>query len=133
MNKYIAYIIVNNKESVYDKILEKKDSINDIVYERISMRKKLNITSEDILEAIYNLLEKQYDDISNQKENIDNIEYLNLEIANRKELVEELINNNKKDEIVALLKEFCLIDSTEEENVKDSVEEDKEVQEVKDV
>lgn len=110
------YIILNSTESEYSKILVKRDSINDIIYERIELRKELNITGDDILSKIYNLLERQYDDIINQKDNIENIEYLNNEINNRKDMVNELEKDNQKVEILSLLKEFCIIDTYDTEN-----------------
>ena len=110
------YIILNSTESEYNKILVKRDSINDIIYERIELRKELNITGDDILSKIYNLLERQYDDIINQKDNIENIEYLNNEINNRKDMVNELEKDNQKVEILSLLKEFCIIDTYDTEN-----------------
>lgn len=110
------YTIINVKETEYSRILAKRDSINDIVYERSELRKELDISKDDILLGLYNILEKQYDDISSQKDNIDNIEYLNVEIANRRDLVTDLIKDNQKVEILSLLKEFCIIDTYEEEN-----------------
>lgn len=110
------YIALNSAESEYNKILVKRDSINDTIYERIELRKELEITDEDILSKIYTLLERQYDDIIKQKDNIENIEYLNKEIINRKDMVNELEKDNQKVEILSLLKEFCIIDTYDTEN-----------------
>ena len=118
------YMIINTKETEYSRLLSKRDSINEIIYERISLRKELKILNEDILSSIYSLLEKQYDDISKQKETIDNIEYLNSEINKRKDLINDLEQDNKKTEIIALLKEFCIIEDHDEDIIEEDKKED---------
>lgn len=117
------YIILNSAESEYSKILSKRDAINDLIYERIELRKELGLSSDDILSKIYNLLERQYEDIINQKDNIENIEYLNNEITRRKDMVNELEKDNQKVEILSLLKEFCIIDTYDtDDNSKEKEE-----------
>ena len=121
------YILLHSKETEYRKILAKRDSINEIIYNRISLRKELRITKEDILASIYNIIERQYDDISSQKEIIDNIEYLNEEITKRKDIVTSLEKDNQKVEILSLLKEYNMIDTYEFEEVnleEDNLEEE---------
>ncbi len=114
------YIIINRKENEYNKILAKRDSINDIVYERSKIRKELNVKNEDILSNLYPSLDRQYDDISKQKDNIDSIEYLISEINNKKELISDLEKDNQKVEILSLLKEFCLIDTYDDKSIETS-------------
>ena len=125
------YIILNEKEFEFNKILQKRDSINEIIYDRTSLRKELNITTDDILEGMYIITERQYDDISNQRENIEKIEFLNNEIDNRKDLAESLEKDNQKPEILSLLKEFCLIDTYDDseptKNDDYSIEEESEL------
>lgn len=105
------YLLFNTSEIDYNKILFKRDSINDIIYDRIKLRKDLNINNNDVLNSIYDLLERQYDNIKNQKDNIENIESLISEINIRKEKVNELEQDNQKVEILSLLREFCIIDT----------------------
>ncbi|MBR3162371.1 MAG: hypothetical protein IKF19_06550 [Bacilli bacterium] len=111
------YIIINKKETEYTQILSKRDSINEVTYERLSLRKELNIKNEDILNSLYPSLDRQYDDISKQKDNIEKIEFLNSEINNRKELVSDLETDNQKVEILSLLKEFCIIDTYDDNDI----------------
>lgn len=111
------YIILNGEEAEYSKLLVKRDAINEIIYDRIEIRKQLEITSDDILESIYNLLERQYDDIVKQKDNIEDIEYLNEQIENKRKIVNELEQDNQKVEILSLLKEFCIIDTYDSEPI----------------
>lgn len=105
------YILFNTSETDYNKILFKRDSINDIIYDRMDLRKKLNINNNDVLNSIYDLLEKQYDNIRNQKDNIESIELFINEINTRKDKVNELEQDNQKVEILSLLREFCIIDT----------------------
>lgn len=108
------YILFNTTESDYDNIVSKRNSINDIIYDRIDLRKKLNINSIDKLSSLYETLEKQYSAIQKQQENIENIEIFNEDINSRKSQVNELEKDNQKVEILSLLKEFCIIDTYEE-------------------
>ena len=117
------YIIINNKEKEYSQVLLKRDSINELINERIELRKELKVKGEDVLSTLYPALERQYNDIYKQKENIDNIELLISEIKDRKESVSNLEKDNQKVEILSLLKEFCIIDTYDETdnnyNIKD--------------
>lgn len=107
------YILFNTSESDYNKILSKRDAVNDIIYDRLDLRKELNITTNDSLTSIYQLLERQYNDIKKQKDNIENIEKYSNEISIRKDKVATLEKDNQKVEILSLLKEFCIIDTYE--------------------
>lgn len=105
------YQYLIHKESEYNAILVKRESINDLLYERLDLRKKLNITDVDVLNSIYDLFEKQYEDINKQKNNIDRIEELNSLIQVKKSEMNDLEVDNQKVEILALLREFGIIDT----------------------
>lgn len=107
------YILFNNFESDYSKLVFKRDSINDLIYDRMELRKNIKIKTSDKLNNIYDLLEKQYSNIQKQKENIENIEKYTEEINTRQEKVSNLEADNQKVEILSLLKEFCIIDTYE--------------------
>lgn len=77
----------------------------------MDLRKQLQITDTDILSPLYDILERQYEDIKHQKDNIENIEILTESINNTKEQLNELEQDNQKVEILALLREFCIIDT----------------------
>ena len=114
------YLLKNEIE--YKVILEKRENINNLLYERLDLRKELNIKDADILSNLYDLLERQYEDINHQKDNIELIDSLNEQIDQCKEKLNELELDNQKVEILALLREFCLIDtyaSTEENKEKE--------------
>ena len=119
------YKILLTRETEYSQIIIKRDSLNDILYDRINLRKELEIETNDILSSLYDLLERQYTDIEHQKENIEAIEYLNELIQNKKEDKNDLDQANQKVEILSLLREFCIIDTymgIEEQNNIESEE-----------
>lgn len=105
------YILLNSFETEYSKILFKRNSLNDIIYDRINLRKELNIFSNDVLSGLYDLIDRQYDDIKSQNVNIDNIESFVNDINVRRNEVNDLEQDNQKVEILSLLKEFCIIDT----------------------
>ena len=105
------YQFLMRKESDYNAILVKRDSINDLLYERLDLRKELNISDVDLLSGMYDLIEKQYDDIKKQKSNIDRIDELNSLINMKKSEMNDLESDNQKVEILALLREFGIIDT----------------------
>lgn len=109
------YKLLLKKETEYSQILVKRDLINDIIYERIGLRKELELNESDLLSSLYDSLERQYEDIKNQRENIENIETLTDVMARKKEQVNDLEIDNQKVEILALLREFCMIDTYTEE------------------
>ena len=110
------YLLTN--QSDYNAILEKREAINSLIYERMSLRKELNIKETDILSNLYDLLDRQYEDIKHQKDNIEIIDKLTENIDKYRESLNELEVDNQKVEILALLREFCLIDTYNEEIAK---------------
>ena len=108
------FIIFNTTESDYNNILLKRNNINEIISERLNLRKELNINNLDKLSSIYDTIDKQYEEITSQQETINNIETYSKAIEDKKKEKEQLENDNKKPEILSLLKEFCIIDSYDE-------------------
>ena len=119
------------KESDYHSILTKRDSINELLYERLNLRNELGINEIDILSNLYELLEKQYEDIKRQAINIEEIEQLNELIDKRKEEINTIELENQKVEILAILREFGMIETyTNEEAVEKVPEETKTPEEI---
>lgn len=114
------YLLI--KENEYVPILRKRQQVNTILFERLDLRKTLEIETNDTLAPLYDLLEKQYDEIEHQRENINNIEFLNRNIENKKDILNELEQDNQKVEILSLLREFCLIDTYVDIEVPNSKE-----------
>ena len=113
------YVLFNSTETEYIKILDKRENINDLIHDRLNLRDELNIKNIDKLSSIYETLEKQYEEIKKQRENLDEIERLTTEINNKKDESAELERDNTKVEILALLKEFCIIDTYDDINFED--------------
>lgn len=109
------YRLLITNETEYSKIIFKRDAINNILCERSDLRKELNIKDVDCLSDIYDLLDRQYKNIKSQKEDIDSIEVLSKEINTKRDTVKELELDNQKVEILSLLKEFCIIDTYDDE------------------
>ena len=105
------YKILQTKETEYEKIIVKRSNLNDLLYERLELRKELEITSPDVLASLYDLLERQYKDIEQQKNNIEAIDYLSQLIETSTSAKNELDQDNQKVEILSLLREFCIIDT----------------------
>ena len=114
------YQYLLQKECEYNPILVKRDCINDLLYERLNLRQELEVNDNDLLAGFYDLLERQYQDIQKQKDNIENIGQLNDTIQSKKEEINELELDNQKVEILALLREFCIIDTSYSDEVESS-------------
>lgn len=98
-------------ETEYNVILEKRENINTLLQDRFSQRKELGIQENDVLSNLYDLIERQFDDIKHQEDNISLIDRLNEDIEHYKSSLNDLELDNQKVEILALLREFCLIDT----------------------
>ena len=120
MNKEQEYILkiyqyLLRSQIEYNTILEKREAINQLLYERMELRKDLKVKEPDALNNLYDLLERQFEDIKHQKDNIELIDSLTENIKKYKEALNELEVDNQKVEILALLREFCLIDTYNED------------------
>ena len=120
MNKEQEYILkiyqyLLKSQIEYNTILEKREAINQLLYERMELRKDLKVKEPDALNNLYDLLERQFEDIKHQKDNIELIDNLTENINKYKEALNELEVDNQKVEILALLREFCLIDTYNED------------------
>lgn len=135
-NKELEYLLkiyqhLLNKESEYSIILEKRQKINTLLYERLDLRKELNRDdATDVLSSLYDLLEKQYNEIESQRENIKNIEILNERIETKKEQLNELEQDNQKVEILSLLREFCIIETYSDNEIEVPTQQVKESEEL---
>ncbi len=111
--KIYQYLLKSQIE--YNTILEKREAINQLLYERMELRKDIKVKEPDALNNLYDLLERQFEDIKHQKDNIELIDSLTENINKYKEALNELEVDNQKVEILALLREFCLIDTYNED------------------
>ena len=106
--KYILeiYKLVLDKESDYDRLLEKRMKINDILTSRSKDREELDIDSNDILEYFINVCKEQLSVIKAQKYNMENIDKLIVDISDYENRLEALERANNREEIQSILKEY---------------------------
>ena len=102
------YKLVLDKQVDYDKLYDKRLTIENILSDRDRMREELNITKRDELEYFANLCKEQFSIIRAQKFNIESIDKLILEIADCENRLDELEKDNNRVEIVDLLEEFSV-------------------------
>lgn len=131
--KYILniYKLVLDKENNYERLYEKRNSINDLLNDRAKKRLELNIDDRDQLNYFASLCDEQFSVIKSQKFNIESIDKLIVEISECESKLEELENANKRDEIVALLEEYATdspnaikITLPDENEIRDSIHEE---------
>lgn len=109
------YKLLLSNETEYINIYNKRETISNILNERIELRNDLGINEEDCLDSIYEILAHQTEIVAGEKENIDNIKDINDKIKYCQERIEELKEDNEKVEILSILKEYNIIDTYEEE------------------
>lgn len=128
------YKMVLDKEIDYDKLYEKRVNLDNLINERETNRRELNITSRDNLSYFVNLCREQLSVIKSQKYNIENIDKLIIEISDCESKLEKLEADNNREEIVALLDEFSVdkpkIEKTplpNEEEIHDEIVKEEEI------
>ena len=115
------FALLSNKLSEYTEIFSKRESLNNLIVERINLRKELEVNDNDILNSLYDLIDRQYNEIKEERINLDNIDNYIRDIDSRKIEVSDLEQDNQKVEILSLLKEYCIIDTYEEDDKEDTV------------
>ncbi|MGN1357937.1 MAG: hypothetical protein ACI4WU_01080 [Bacilli bacterium] len=122
------YKLVLDKISDYDKLYEKREKIETILNERVNDRQELDISERDNLEYFYNICNEQFSIIKSQKYNMENIDKLIEEITNCEKRLEELENDNNREEIVSLLEEYSVdkpiiekVELPEEKKIHDEI------------
>ena len=107
------YKLLLSSETEYTKIFTKRESISNLLNNRLELRQNLQVKESDCLEGIYNILAHQSKIVEGQKENIDNIANITAKINYCKERINELEEDNEKVEILSILKEYNIIDTYE--------------------
>ncbi len=112
----------------FDTLYEKRRQINQLLEDRLNLRKQLNINTDDVLLPLYNLLDKQFAEVTTQKANVDKIASIVEKINFKTTKLENLTSDNQRPEILDLLKEFCFIDEDNDQAPNEIVEEVETVQ-----
>lgn len=127
------YKLVNTFEDDFNGIFTKRDNIKEILDERKNLREDLSITDIDELLSFEKKVLEQISVIDNEKEVLDNISNYTSRIEFKESRLDELENDNNSVEILAILREFNLIDTydsdeygSEEEATEDTSDETKE-------
>ena len=110
------YKLILDKQVSYDKLFEKRTSIDSLLNERERMRNSLEINKRDELNYFITLFNEQFSNIKSQKFNVENIDKLIIEISDCENKLDMLEKANNRSEIVELLKEFS-VESVEIEKV----------------
>lgn len=119
--------IISDSKSEYSELFNKRDELDSVLEERLKLRVDLGVSDEDILSNVYNVIDKQNKIIVKEKNVIDNITEIEDTIKFKETRLNELNDDNKRVEILALLKEYGIIDTYDEEvkdEIKDEVVED---------
>ena len=102
------YKLVLDRQNDYDKLYDKRASIDSIFDERQRMRNSLEIDGIDEFDYFIGLCKEQFSIIKSQKFNIENIDKLILEISDCEKRLSELETDNSRAEIVELIDEFSV-------------------------
>lgn len=123
------YKLVINFEDTFNNIFTKRDNIRKLIDERKELIRELNITNIDILMAFENKLLEQINVVKKEKEVIENISNYTSRIEFKEARLEELEENNNQVEILAILREFNLIDTYDNDEFDVSLLEKEEINE----
>lgn len=109
------YKLVNTFEDDFNGIFTKRDNIKEILEERKNLRGDLSITDIDELASFEKKVLEQISVTEKEKEVLDNISNYTSRIEFKEGRLEELEHDNNSVEILAILREFNLIDTYDSE------------------
>lgn len=123
------YKIVSAFEDDFNNIFIKRDNISSLLKERKLLIEDLSITDIDDLLSFEKKLLNQLDIMNKEKVVLENISNYTSRIEFKESRLEELEDSNNSVEILAILREFNLIDTYEPDDYEDNEEqlEEKEV------
>lgn len=120
------YKLVSTFEDDFNSIFTKRENISEILKERKILREDLSITDIDDLLSFEKKVVGQIDIINKEKEVLENISNYTNRIEFKENRLEELENDNNSVEILAILREFNLIDTydNDEYEIKEEIDSD---------
>lgn len=116
------YKLVNTFEDDFNGIFTKRDNIEEILDERKSLREDLSITDIDELTSFEKKVLEQISVTDKEKEVLDNISNYTSRIEFKESRLDELEHDNNSVEILAILREFNLIDTYDSDEYGSDVE-----------
>lgn len=105
------YKLVSEFEDDFKLICSKRDKINELLIEKKELINNLSIDTADELMSFEKVMLLQCNTLDNEREVLDNIVNYNSRIKFKEERLEELNNDNNSVEILAILREYGLIDT----------------------
>lgn len=119
------YELVIAYEEDFDRIIAKRNKLEDLIEENNHLKNKLHIEDNNELLDFENLLLEQKDTLNSEKEVLENIVNYTSRIKFKEERLEELEEINNSYEILTILREYGIIDTydTEEEETEEIPEE----------
>jgi len=117
------YKLVLDKEQDYDRLYLKREKINNILVDRAKVRRNLDINSRDNIEEFVKLSDEQFNIIKSQKYNLEAIDELILQISECENKLNELELANKREEIQKLIDEYS-VDEVKAEKIEMPEEKD---------
>lgn len=119
------YELVIAYEEDFDRIMAKRNKLEDLIEENNHLKNKLHIEDNNELLDFENLLLEQKDTLNSEKEVLENIVNYTSRIKFKEERLEELEEINNSYEILTILREYGIIDTydTEEEETEEIPEE----------
>lgn len=109
-------------EDEFSSIFEKRKNISSLIDKRNNLREELHITDKNDLEEFESILNEQINILNEEKSVIDDISNHNNRINFKEERLSELEEENSSVEVLAILKEFGLIETYDNDEL--NVEED---------
>lgn len=125
------YELVIAYEEDFDRIIAKRNKLEDLIEENNHLKNKLHIEDNNELLDFENLLLEQKDTLNSEKEVLENIVNYTSRIKFKEERLEELEEINNSYEILTILREYGIIDTYDTEEVSEEIpEEDAQKEEV---
>ncbi len=125
------YELVITYEEDFDRIMAKRNKLEDLIEENNHLKNKLHTEDNNELLDFENLLLEQKDTLNSEKEVLENIVNYTSRIKFKEERLEELEEINNSYEILTILREYGIIDTYDtEEEAEEIPEEDAPKEEV---
>lgn len=113
------YETVIKFEDEFGNIFEKRKNVSSLIDKRNNLREELHITDKNDLEEFENIINEQINILNEEKSVIDDISNHNNRINFKEERLSELEEENSSVEVLAILKEFGLIETYDNNEVKE--------------
>lgn len=118
------YELVIAYEEDFDRIIAKRNKLEDLIEENNHLKNKLHIEDNNELLDFENLLLEQKDTLNSEKEVLENIVNYTSRIKFKEERLEELEEINNSYEILTILREYGIIDTYDTDEEAEEVPEE---------